>query len=107
RATRVDLLPMLKSPLAAAGRSRQLAGRALIAVQVVVALVLVAGSAMFLRTLLNLRKEPLGFRPENLLVFQLNPTLNGYKNEALLDFHQNALQQVASVPGVRSASMSR
>ena len=107
RATRVDLLPLLKSAGATADRSRFRLGRAFIAVQVAVSLVLVTGSALFVRTLINLRSESLGFRPENLLVFQLNPTLNGYKDQRLLNFHEEVLKRIERLPGVRTASMSR
>src|SRR5207247_919639 len=84
RATRVDLLSVLKTSGAAADRSRYRIGKTLIAAQVALSLILAVGAAVFVRTLINLSSEPIGFRPENLLVFQLNPTLNGYKEQRLL-----------------------
>jgi len=71
------------------------------------AVVLTAGSALFVRTLVNLKSEPLGFSPENLLTFQLDPTLNGYRGERVWNFHQNTLKRIEAVPGIRAASMSR
>ena len=107
RATRVDLLPMLKTSSATAERSRYRIGKALIAVQVALSLILAVGATVFVRTLINLNSEPIGFRPENLLVFQLNPTLNGYKEQRLLNFHEDVVRRLGQIPGVRSASMSR
>ena len=107
RATRVDLVPMLKTSSATAERSRYRIGKALIAVQVALSLILAVGATVFVRTLINLNSEPIGFRPENLLVFQLNPTLNGYKEQRLLNFHEDVVRRLGQIPGVRSASMSR
>jgi predicted permease len=107
RAARLDLLPLLKSTGSTTDRARSRAGKVLIGVQVAFSLILVAGSALFVRTLGNLRSEPIGFEPEKVLVFQLNPTLNGYREARLLDFHEQALRNVGEVAGVTSASMSR
>jgi predicted permease len=107
RATRIDLLSMLKASGAPTDRSRYRIGKALIAVQVALSLILAVGSAMLVRTLINLSSEPIGFQPENLLVFQLNPTLSGYKEERLLNFHEEVVRRLGQIPGVRSASMSR
>jgi predicted permease len=108
RATHVDLVPMLKQGSGPAGApSRNRTGRPLVVVQVSLSLVLLAGAGFFVRTVANLRSETLGFRPESLLLFQLNATLNGYEDERLLDFYEQVLHAVEAVPGVRSASVSR
>jgi predicted permease len=106
RATRLDLVSSLRAT-GTAERTSLRAGKLLIGVQVALSLALVAGSLLFVRTLVNLRAQSLGFRPENLLVFQLDPTLNGYRDARLLDFHERVLAGVERLPGVRSASMSR
>lgn len=107
RAARQDPLSALRMAGVTAGHSRFRIGKTLIGVQVALSVMLVAGSALFLRTLANLRGEKLGFRPENLLVFQLNPTLNGYKDQRILNFHEDVLRKINGIPGVRVASMSR
>lgn len=108
RATRVDLLSMMKSASSGAeGASRvRMTGKALIAVQVALSLLLLIGASLFIRTLLNLRSVPLGFDPDGVLVFQANPSLNGYRDERLLNFFEDALERLEKVPGVASASMS-
>jgi hypothetical protein len=89
------------------GRSRVWTAKVLIAVQVALSLVLVVGAALFVRTLVNLRNEALGFRPEHVLLFQMDATLSGYKDGRLKDFYEEALRRVSATPGVRSASLSR
>jgi len=106
RATRLDLLSSLRAT-GTAERTSLVAGKVLIGLQVALSLALVAGSLLFVRTLVNLHAQALGFRPENLLVFQLDPTLNGYRESRLFDFHEQVLQRLQALPGVRSASMSR
>jgi predicted permease len=106
RATRLDLLASLRTTGTAARTSLR-AGKILLGLQVALSLALVAGSLLFVRTLVSLRGQALGFRPENLLVFQLDPTLNGYRDGRLFDFHEQVLRVLERLPGVRSASMSR
>ena len=107
RVTRLELLPLLKSTGLATDRARLRTGKALIALQVAFSLILVAGSALLVGTLRNLRSQAIGFQPANLLVFQLNPTLNGYKNGRLFDFHERVVQSIGEVTGVTGASVSR
>jgi predicted permease len=54
-----------------------------------------------------LRSEALGFRPESLLLFQVDATLNGYRDARLNDFYAQALERLAGVAGVRSVTLSR
>lgn len=90
-----------------AGRSRQRSGKALVIAQVALSLMLVTTAGLFIRTLVNLRSEALGFRPDHLLLFQMDATLSGYKDTRILDFYEQALDRVRALPGVRVASMSR
>jgi len=106
-ATRVDLLPALRGTRGTTDRAPRRSGKVLIALQVALSLALVATSSLLVRTLVTLRSQALGFRPESLLVFQLDPSLNGYRGARLLDFHERVLRVLEGVAGVRSASMSR
>ncbi len=106
-ALRVDMLTMLKMSGATQDRSQFRTGKMLIAIQVALSLVLVTGSALFVQTLIRLRSETLGFQPQNLLMFSLNPTLNGYRDQRLLNFYEEVLKRIEQVPGVQSASFSR
>ena len=59
--------------------SRTLLNRALLVVQVAISLVLLIGAGLFLRTVDNLRRVDVGFNPNNLVIFRVNPQLNGYE----------------------------
>ena len=91
--------------LGAAG-PRMGAGRALIAVQIAVSLPLLVGAALFLRTIYNFGQVELGFNPGGLVIFKLDPTLNGYSRERVLAFYQQVLERVETIPGVSSATLA-
>lgn len=82
-------------------------GKVLVVVQVALSLVLLVGAGLFVRTLLNLRAEALGFKPEGLLLFRMAPAQSGYRTEQLNDFYERVLDGIGAVPGVRAASISR
>jgi predicted permease len=107
--SRVTLLPAVArgAPAADSLRSRLWTGKALVVAQVALSLMLVTTASLFVRTLLNLRSEALGFKPDHLLLFQMDATLSGYKDQRVLDFYEAALERVRATPGVRIASMSR
>jgi predicted permease len=108
RATRVDLSPVLKDNAAAVVKagSRSRLGKALVVAQVAMSLVLLVGAGLFIRTLRNLENVNLGFNKENVLLFKVDPTLNGYKGPAIAELYNQIIERVKTVPGVRSVSVS-
>lgn len=109
RATRVDLLAMIKEGTAGASvsHSRFSAGKAFLTAQVALSLLLLVTTGLFVRTVINLQAAPLGFEPKGLLVFRINPSLNGYRDTRMLDFMQQGVTRLESVPGVLAVSMSQ
>lgn len=109
RATRANVAPMLARamPSGSASGSRLFAGKTLIALQVALSVVLLVGAGLFVGTLVNLRSEALGFRPEHVLLFDMDAALSGYEGTRLHDFYERALERVSAAPGVRAASMSQ
>jgi predicted permease len=107
--SRVELFTMLKQqksqPVGPGWRFRS--GKILVTTQVALSLLLLVGAGLFSRTYFNLRTTDLGFNPENLVTFRMNPLLNGYQNDRLRMFYEDALKRIESLPGVRSASISR
>ena len=79
--------------------------RGLVAVQVALCLVLLAGSAVFAQTLRNSLRADLGFEPEGAAMLRFNPSLLGLTSEQHTAMRQSLLERVRAVPGVRSASM--
>jgi predicted permease len=80
--------------------------KALLIVQVAISLVLVVGASLFLRTLSNLRHVDVGFNPQNLLLFRINPGLNGYDQPRTMALYRDMLERLAAVPGVSGVAMS-
>ena len=109
RAVRVNLAPALKdSGGAGKGASPRLRFSALlVSAQVALSLLLLVGAGLFVRTLLRLRVVDLGFRPENVLTFQTDPSRNGYKGQRLADLYARLLENISAIPGVESAGMSQ
>jgi predicted permease len=109
RASGAGLAPMIAraASTTATAAPRFWTGKALVAVQVSMSLLLLVGAGLFVRTLSNLRAEALGFRPDHLLLFEMNGTLNGYKDDRLQRLYDHVYSGVAAIPGVTSASVSR
>src|SRR5215510_6532463 len=106
RATSLDLTTALKQGRRATGAVSRLS-KGLIIAQVALSLLLLVGAGVFLRTLHNLQRVNLGFNQENLLLFCLQPEQGGYKDERLVQFYQQLLARVDSLPGVRAATFGR
>ena len=108
RSTRVDLTPSLKdSGRGSSAVHRSLLSRGLVVVQVALSLVLLVGAGLFVRTLLNLQRVDPGFNTENLLLFEVQPSLVGYKDEKLRQVYQHISERIEAVPGVHAVTFSR
>jgi predicted permease len=60
-----------------------------------------------IRTLRNLQHVDAGFNTTNLLLFRVDPSLIGYKEEKLTALYQQLSYRIETVPGVRSATFSQ
>ena len=88
------------------GGSRLRLGKALIAGQVALSLALLVGASLFIRTLRNLQNVNLGFQPEKIAIFDIDPTNLGYRGQRLRTFYDRLLERACGVPGVGSAALS-
>jgi predicted permease len=108
RATGVDLTPALKDSGRGSGTaSRSVLSRSLVVAQVALSLLLLIGAGLFLRTLLNLRSIDPGFNTRNLLLFTVDPSLIGYKDERLANLYKQIVERIEAVAGVSSVTFSR
>lgn len=105
QAMRVDLWNTLKDVVTVGGGSGGVKLRkTLVIAQVAFSFLLLVGSGLFVRTLVNLKNKDAGFRDiDNLVSFQLDPALNGYSVPRLLAFYQRLLESVRATPGVKTA----
>lgn len=91
---------------AVAGRRRVSLTGALVVAQIALALVLLAGAGLLVRSLWNLQREDLGFDASNLLIFNIDPRLNNYASNRATPLCAEILERLRATPGVRSASLS-
>lgn len=108
RATRVDVAAGLKEDVSTGENMGWMGmGRALITVQVAVALVLVSGATLFTRSLLNVRSLPLGFNPQHLVLFDLAPGKNGYDETRGNQVYSQVMERLNQTPGVVGATLAQ
>lgn len=89
------------------GRGRVLGlGSALVILQVALSVIVLTGAGLLLRTLSNLRSIDAGFDTRNLILFEINPQLAGYKDRQILDLYAKLQKRIAALPGVSSVSYS-
>ena len=107
RATRVDLAGAMKETSRSVTGSRTLLSKGLLVLQVAMSLVLLIGAGLFLRTLENLKSVDVGFNSKNLLMFNVNPSVNRYDVDRSAQVFRRALERMSALPGVTSAALTR
>ncbi|HXT70529.1 MAG TPA: ABC transporter permease [Vicinamibacterales bacterium] len=107
RATQVDLAGAMKENSRSVVHSRTLLSRGLLVVQVAISVVLLVGAGLFLRTVSNLRQVDVGFNSNNLLMFRVNPQLNGYNADRTGQLYRELKDALLAVPGVRAATYTQ
>jgi ABC-type lipoprotein release transport system permease subunit len=107
--SRPDLSHALKDGAAVSGvgfrfRRRRRTQSLLVIGEVALALVLLAGAGLLIRSIWRLHEERLGFQPEKLLTMQLQFPSFKYRNEAkVASFLTQISERLAALPGVESA----
>jgi putative ABC transport system permease protein len=89
-----------------AGRERFRLQRVLVASQVALSLVLLAGALLFARSLQNLMTRNLGFQQNGVLVTNVDFTRLNVPDAQRAPFVQNLLEHIRAVPGVAAAGAS-
>ena len=109
KASRLDLVSTLKTsshPNTQRRRGLPSAHSILVVTQVTLSLVLLVGAGLFIRSLRNLRSIDKGFQPDGVLAISLDMQLQGFDKARGRNFYAAALERLASLPGVQSASMA-
>jgi predicted permease len=106
RAGRVDPVAGLKSRTAL-GNPRLRAGRFLVAAQIALSVLMLAGAGLYVRTLVNLVRVNPGFATENLLLFELSPRAAGLRGAAATAFYERAQGSLDRIPGVRTVALTQ
>jgi putative ABC transport system permease protein len=90
-----------------AGKQRSFARAAFVVVQMCLALVLLAGSGLLIRSFVRLVGVDPGFDASHLLTFKVSLPSSKYgKDPACLAFFRQLLARISVLPGVRSVSMN-
>ncbi|HEY0760340.1 MAG TPA: ABC transporter permease [Acidisarcina sp.] len=102
-----DVSTAIKESATSATRRRKgLAGKSLTVLQIALSLLLVVGAGLFLRTFRNLSDTPLGFRPENVLLFSIEPPRSHYPPAKRLHELRQIEEALVGLPGTTSIALS-
>jgi predicted permease len=89
-----------------AGRGAARLRRTLVAAQVALSLVLLAGAGLFARSLFNLSAVDPGFRLGGLTTFSLDPALSGFTDARATALLDDLRREIAALPGVEGVSLA-
>jgi predicted permease len=101
-AARTDPLSLIR-PEGGAAHGVRMRG-ALVAVEVALAVVLLAGAGLLVRTVAALNRTPLGFDPAGVVVALVNPPARAYPGAAGQQLFRDATDRLSAGPGVRAAA---
>jgi len=90
----------------AGGTGQARVRKTLVVAQVGLSVLLLAGAALFARSLYNLKMLNPGFDPDRLVAFNVDPPLSGYSRERAIQVIDRIQKRVASVAGVRGVAPS-
>ncbi|MGC1297002.1 MAG: ABC transporter permease [Alloacidobacterium sp.] len=107
QATRTQVSSGLKeNAQSATRRNRNVTGKAIVIVQVALSALLLVGAGLFARTLANLNNSHLGFRPDNLLLFEIQPPRTRYAAPKDIALYRQLEEHLTSVPGINSITLA-
>jgi predicted permease len=107
QATRLaDHAGLRESGGATASRHRLRFDKTLVIGQVALSATLLMGAGLFVHTLINLDRIPLGFDSNRILLFRLNLPRARYNDAQMTTLLQKMEERLAPLPGVRSVSAS-
>ncbi len=108
-ASRQDLIGCLKTGATSADSRRRRLSGILVAAEVALAVALLTGSGLMIRTVLNLTNESPGFNPKNAGAVTLSPPPSNRESsdgrsdhEILASYFDEAIRRIRALPGVES-----
>jgi putative ABC transport system permease protein len=104
QASKLNLNNTLKEGGRSSGGARQRLRAALVVGEVALALVLLLGAGLMIRSFIHLQNAPLGFAPENVLTMQVSLPASKYGKDAPVNFFAQLLERLRAVPGVTDAA---
>ncbi len=106
--TRPDLVSALKNQAGQLSGAKSAARVRLVLAtsQIALAMLLLASSGFFVKSLLNVSRVDLGFKVDHVATFGLSPDLNGYSVDRTRLFYQRLEDELRAAPGVTAVTMS-
>jgi predicted permease len=101
---RPGLANALRQNAGTASRGSQRFRKLAVGAQIALTVLLLGGAGLFVRTLENLRHQPVGFDTGNLVGFALDPTSSGYGEQRTAQIVSNAIDAIRHIPGVTNVS---
>ena len=107
RTHRARLVPALKQGQPGAGQSPWGVRGLLMIAQVALSMAALVGAGLFLRSVENLQRVDPGFRTENLVLLDLEPSAGNYSEAAGREYYSQVMRRVEALPGVAAVSVGR
>jgi putative ABC transport system permease protein len=86
---------------------RKRVSQLLVVAEIALAVVLLVGAGLFLRSFVRLSTQPIGFDPAQKLAFSLSLPESRYRSpQSVSAFHRSALERIRALPGVVAAGAS-
>lgn len=104
QASRNTLAESLKQGVGRATAHSHRVRNSLIVSEIALALVLLIGAGLMMKSFLKLRAVDPGFRTENLLTLQLNLSTTYRTADQMKSFHERALERLRGLPGAASVA---
>lgn len=84
--------------------SSRIARRALVVAEMALAVTMLSGAGMLLRSLWHLENAGLGFEPKGVLTAKVSIAAREYDDARTVVFYDQVLERIRAIPGVRAAS---
>jgi predicted permease len=109
RSTKPNLAPTLKDQVGAVvgGSGGVRLRKGLVIAQVTVSVLLLISAGLFIRSLRALRLLDLGLKTDNLIAFNVSPTLSGYTPVRAKQFHKQLLERVSVLRGINGMAFAQ
>ena len=106
-ATRSNVGASLKSAMpSSTGRRTGITGKTIVAFQVMLSTLLVAGAFLFVGTLYKLAHVDPGFRTDHLVLFAIQQPESRYPQPKDLELHHRIEERLRALPGVKDVTLS-
>jgi predicted permease len=108
QSTRPDLVTDLRnnSGKLAGGRGAARFRTSLVTAQIALSMALLISAGLFIKSLRNVSRVDLGIKIDNMVTFNISPTLSGYDTTRAKALFARYEQELASMPGVRAVTSS-